>query len=243
MLGVIVGTGLNQLAALAKDEGKLIDTPYGLTSGELLHVELLGERLVLLPRHGRSHSVPPHLINYRANIWALKDAGVSDIVAFAAVGGISAQMSPGSLVLPDQIVDYTYGRKQTFFEENFSPDQHIDFTYPYTQSLRKKILQAANKESIRMVEEGVYACTQGPRLETAAEIKKLARDLCDIVGMTAMPEAALAKEQNVNYATIAIVVNWAAGLTEDIISMDEIKKIAGNAEESLVSIISGLLKA
>ena len=224
MLGLITGTGLQQLTRYA-DQADTIETPYGATSAELFTLTINDQQLVLLPRHGKTHSVPPHLINYRANLWALKQLGVTDIIAFAAVGGITPAMSPATLVLPEQIIDYTYSREQTFFTENFSADQHIDFTYPYSKSLCEQLMAAARAEKLAILTQGTYACTQGPRLETAAEIQKLKRDGADIVGMTAMPEAALARELKINYQTLAIVVNWAAGISQDTITMEWQKRL------------------
>lgn len=241
MLGLIAGTGLNKMADFAQADAKKVETPYGLTSGELTKLRINGQDVLLLPRHGQAHTVPPHLINYRANIWALKDAGVSDIVAFAAVGGISSDMSPATLVLPDQIIDYTYSREHTFYTDNFSADKHIDFTQPYSERLHSKLLAAAKALSINILASGTYACTQGPRLETAAEIQRLKKDACHIVGMTAMPEAALARELQINYQTLAVVVNWAAGISDDEITMESIISIMHDAEASLQKIITKLL--
>ncbi len=238
MLGVIAGTGLNNIADFTTQKASIVDTPYGKTSGELLHLTVNHKDVVFLPRHGSSHSVPPHLINYRANIWALKEAGVKEIVAFAAVGGITNKMSPGSIVLPDQIIDYTYSREHTFHTDNFSADQHIDFTFPYSEDLRNKLFNITQQLDIDVVAPATYACTQGPRLETAAEICKLRRDACDIVGMTAMPEAALARELNLDYQNIAVVVNWAAGISDERITIESIKQIMENAEQNLQKIIS-----
>lgn len=211
MLAIIGGTGAGQLANLEVTRRQVVRTPYGDPSGPLTFGEVGGKPVVFIARHGYGHTIPPHLINYRANIWALADQKVTRIVAIASVGGIRADMGPGVLTLPDQIIDYTWGRKQTMYEGGLHPVTHIDFTEPYSADLRATVLAAARQVGVDIVDGGVYACTQGPRLETAAEIRRIQRDGGDIVGMTAMPEAALAREAGLEYATIAVVSNWAAG--------------------------------
>jgi 5'-methylthioadenosine phosphorylase len=167
--------------------------------------------VVFLARHGYGHTIVPHEVNYRANLWALKDAGVAQVVSVASVGGIPARLAPGSLVVPHQVIDYTWGRAATFFEGPGVAVNHIDFTEPYASGLRTRILKAAADCKEALVDGGVYAATQGPRLETAAEITRLERDGADIVGMTGMPEASLARELGLHYAAIAVVANYAAG--------------------------------
>lgn len=208
---VIGGTGLYQLDGLTEIERRRLDTPWGEPSSEIIVAELKGKPVAFLARHGLSHTIPPHKVNYRANLWALKECGVKNIIAVAAVGGITEKMSPESIVIPDQIIDYTYGRKHTYFEENLQSVTHIDFTEPYSALIGKKLIAAAKKLSMSVESSGVYAATQGPRLESAAEIERLKRDGADIVGMTGMPEAALARELGLEYACCALVVNWAAG--------------------------------
>jgi 5'-methylthioadenosine phosphorylase len=185
---------------------------------------LNGREVVFLARHGYGHTIPPHAVNYRANIWALASQGVKAIVAVASVGGIRADMGPGVLAVPAQIIDYTHGRKGTFFDGADGIVKHIDFTHPYTPSLRRRILDACARCEEPVIDGGVYATVQGPRLETAAEIDRLERDGADMVGMTAMPEAALAREAGVDYAGLSVVVNWAAGRGSSAggISFDEI---------------------
>ena len=222
-LAVIGGSGLTRFEGLEIVERRWIDTPYGKPSAPLILGGLSGRELVFLPRHGETHALPPHRINYRANIAALKGVGVTHVIAVAAVGGITPKMAPQVLVVPDQIIDYSYGRDHTFFEGGESGVTHVDFTYPYSQSLRRLLLNAGNSAGIGMVDGGCYGCTQGPRLETAAEIARMERDGCDLVGMTGMPEAALAREAGLEYACLAVVVNWAAGKTEGVVSMAEIE--------------------
>ena len=201
-----------------------IETPYGSPSGPLTFARLAGRELVFLARHGYQHTIPPHKVNYRANLWALKQVGVERIIAVAAVGGITEQMGPAQVAIPDQIIDYTYGREHTFFEGGDSGVEHVDFSYPYSESLRSKLLAAAEGQPFSIIAQGTYGATQGPRLETAAEIARMKRDGCDLVGMTGMPEAVLAHELGLEYACCAVVANWAAGCTEGIITMEEIEE-------------------
>ena len=214
MLAIIGGSGLTQLANLERIHRRQIGTPYGEPSAALAFGEIAGHPVVFLARHGEGHTLAPHEVNYRANVWALKQAGATDIVSIATVGGIAERAGPGMLVVPDQIIDYTWGRASTYFEGPGVPVKHVDFTEPYSQPLREKLLAAARACGEPVLEGGVYATTQGPRLETAAEIERLARDGADIVGMTAMPEAALARELGLAYAAIAVVANAAAGRGE-----------------------------
>lgn len=211
MLGIIGGTGLTQLANLKITRRQLIRTPYGEPSGPLTFGELGGKSVVFLARHGSGHTIPPHGVNYRANIWALHSEGVRDIVAVATVGGIHADLGPGTIALPDQIIDYTHGRKNTYYDDVDKPVIHIDFTEPYCPRLRGLCLQASRQSGEPLIDGGVYAAMQGPQLETAAEINKLERDGATMVGMTGMPEAVLARELEISYAAICPVVNHAAG--------------------------------
>lgn len=211
MLAIIGGSGLSQLDNLEIKNRKVARTPYGEPSGPLTFGSVSGRDVVFLARHGQDHSMAPHEVNYRANLWALKQERVDAVVAVAAVGGIRKDLVPGTLVLPDQIIDYTWGRGSTFFEGPGTPVTHVDFTEPYSVSVRERIREAAEACGERLLEGGVYAATQGPRLETAAEINRMERDGADVVGMTAMPEAVLARELGVDYAAIAVVANYAAG--------------------------------
>jgi len=211
MLAIIGGSGFTQLSNLAVSRRQVVRTPYGEPSGALTFGKIGGREVVFLARHGYGHTLPPHQVNYRANIWALHAQGVKNVVAIAAVGGIRSDFQPGMLALPDQIIDYTHGRADTFFTLADRGVRHIDFTLPYCQTLRAACLKAAQQTGEKISNGGVYAATQGPRLETAAEINRLERDGADMVGMTGMPEAALAREIGLCYATIAIVVNYAAG--------------------------------
>lgn len=212
MYAVIGGSGLSQLPEFEITKRLVQRTPYGEPSGVLTIGRLVGHDVVFLARHGYGHTIAPHEINYRANMWALAQLEIDGIVAVASVGGIRPDLVAGSLVVPDQILDYTHGRSNTFFEGESEAVRHIDFTWPYDESLRKSLVYAADSVGEQVVQGGCYACTQGPRLETAAEVKRLARDGADIVGMTGMPEAALARELEIPYAHLALVVNQAAGV-------------------------------
>ena len=211
MLAIIGGTGLTQLTNLEISHRQVMRTPYGEPSGAITFGHLRQHEVMFIARHGYGHTIPPHEVNYRANLWALKEQGAQRIISVAAVGGIREDLLPGVIVLPDQIIDYTHGREFTYFDGRDCSVTHIDFTQPYSQELRQQILDAGRCADIPCLDGGVYAATQGPRLETAAEINRLERDGADMVGMTGMPEAALAKELGLNYAAIAVVVNHAAG--------------------------------
>ena len=211
MLGIIGGTGLAQLQNLIITRRQIARTPYGEASQPLIFGKLAGIDVVFLARHGAGHTIPPHAVNYRANIWALHSVGVTHLLAIATVGGISSDLAPGDIVLPQQMIDYTYGRKNTYHDGIELPVKHIDFTEPYSASLRQICKQAGLNIGQIMHENGVYACVQGPRLETAAEINRLERDGATLVGMTGMPEAALARELGLHYAALCPVVNHAAG--------------------------------
>ena len=210
-LGIIGGSGLARLDALQVERQELVSTPYGEPSAAITFGRLDGARVIFLPRHGSEHTIPPHRINYRANLWAIKQAGVERIVGVAAVGGISAGMGPGVLCVPDQLVDYTWGRKHTLYEAELDSVTHIDFTEPYCAIMRQALLAAAEKAAVAVCNGGAYGATQGPRLESSAEIRRLERDGCDMVGMTGMPETSLARELGLCYASLALSVNWAAG--------------------------------
>jgi 5'-methylthioinosine phosphorylase len=236
-LAIIGGTGLTSLQSLEIVRREVMHTPYGEPSGALTHGVLGGTDVVFLARHGDAHTIAPHRVNYRANLWALKETGARRIIAVCAVGGISQDMSPRALAIPDQIIDYTWSREQTFFDTGLSQVTHIDFTQPYCEDLRGLLIAAADAAGIEVIPHGTYGATQGPRLETAAEIRRMERDGCDMVGMTGMPEAALARELDLCYAHCAVSANWAAGRGEGVIQMHE---IATNLERSMQE-IRGLL--
>ncbi len=223
-IAIIGGTGLTSLTGVEITGTREVDTPYGSPSSALNFGRLGDQEIIFLPRHGNPHAISPHKINYRANIHALKESGVENIIAVNAVGGITSEMRPGRIVIPEQIIDYTYGRNHTFFEDELDEVTHIDFTKPYSVDLREQLTSSPVISDLNVFIGGIYAATQGPRLETAAEINKLEKDGCDIVGMTGMPEAALARELDINYVCLALVVNWAAGKSDDEITMAMIEK-------------------
>ena len=221
---VIGGTGFTEMSGLTVVREDLPETPFGEPSAPTTHGELAGAAVVFLPRHGAQHTIPPHRINYRANIWALKELGVTDVLAINAVGGIRPGVQPGDLLMPDQIVDYTWSRPHTFHDSGSLKLEHVDFTQPYSSSLREIVSKAAQTSGVHLWPDGTYGATQGPRLETAAEIHRMEMDGCDVVGMTGMPEASLARELHIRYAALAIIVNHAAGRGEGEITMELIKE-------------------
>lgn len=242
MLAILGGSGLSQLPGLADTRHIEARTRFGEPSAPLTFGRLAGREVLFLARHGEGHRLPPHQVNYRANIQALKDAGASQVAAIAAVGGIRADLGPGMLVVPGQIIDYTWGRPSTFFEAPDAGVAHIDFTEPYTAAMRARILAAAKACGEKVVDGGTYGVTQGPRLETAAEIRRMERDGADLVGMTAMPEAALAREAGLEYATLAVVVNHAAGKggSTEPISMAAIDEVLGQSMQRVRRILEAL---
>jgi 5'-methylthioadenosine phosphorylase len=210
MLAIIGGTGLTRLSTLAVTHRQVIRTPYGEPSAALIFGELAGHHALFLARHGHGHTIPPHRVNYRANLWALKEHGASAVFAVASVGAIRG-CDPGDLVLPHQLIDYTWGRPSTYFDGGDQQVVHVDFTHPYSQRLREICLAGAAAGNVELKDGGVYGAVSGPRLETAAEIDRIDRDGATLVGMTGMPEAVLARELGVDYAAVCVVVNHAAG--------------------------------
>jgi 5'-methylthioinosine phosphorylase len=263
MLAIIGGSGLTQLANLEITRRQVVRTPYGEPSGALTFGRLCGRDIVFLARHGYGHTLAPHEVNYRANIWALHAQGVEDVIAVNAVGGITSNAGPGAVggitpvpgavggitpvpgavVLPDQIIDYTYGRKHTFFEGAEAPVVHVDFTQPFCATLRSAVVAAARRAQVALLDGGVYAAVQGPRLETAAEIDRLERDGASLVGMTGMPEAALAREMELCYVMVAVVANHAAGRgnSAQSISVADIGRVLEGAMHKVRIIIEQLV--
>lgn len=222
-LAVIGGSGLYQFPGLENVSRRALETPYGPASGEVVLGDFAGKRLAFLARHGESHTLAPHRVNYRANLWALHALGARRVIGVNAVGGIRADMGPRTLVVPDQLIDYTHGRATSFCDVEGAEVKHIDFSEPYTASLRQALLDAAGRAGIAVIDGGCYGATQGPRLETRAEIARMKRDGCDLVGMTGMPEAALARELELQYACLSLVANFAAGCADEAeISIEEI---------------------
>lgn len=235
MIGIIGGTGLSEPSFLAQAATRQVLTPFAETEVQVFTGRMHGVELAFLPRHGKGHKVPPHRINYRANLWALHHIGVRTVIGVNAVGGIHAEMGPGRIAVPEQIIDYSWGREHTFFADGLDTVTHIDFTSPYDEILRQLLIASAGAHGVWP--HGVYACTQGPRLETAAEVARLRRDGCDMIGMTGMPEAALARELGLSYACLAVSVNWAAGLTQDIITMESIGAVLQSGMGAVLGII------
>lgn len=242
-LALIGGTGLYRLTALDDVHRHTVETPYGATSGDVIEGLLAGRRVLFLARHGEGHSLAPHEVNYRANLWALKSLGAQRVLGINAVGGISDRMAPRVIAVPDQIVDYTWGRAHTFFGEGGTVE-HVDMTWPYDMKLRSAALTAARLAHVDVVDGGTYGATQGPRLETAAEIRRMARDGCDLVGMTGMPETGLARELGLAYVCIALVANWAAGCGDQTeITLAEVLENVEHATANLPAIITKLIVA
>ena len=229
-LAIIGGSLLKEFDSFTKVTEERINTPYGTPSDNFVTGNINDMEVVYLNRHGFKHHIAPHQVNYKANMFVLKILEITHVIAITAVGGISEKMSPMKCVIPDQLIDYTHGRVQTFNDGNETSVNHIDFSYPFDDFLSVKLAQAIERDGFDCETEATYGVTQGPRLETVAEIKRMERDGCDIVGMTAMPEASLARELDINYANLSLVVNWAAGKSDNvhdvpkIISLDEINQ-------------------
>lgn len=242
MLGIIGGTGFNQFDQMSDQQHVTYPTPYG--EANILQGIWAGKELLFLARHGGGHNFAPHQIPYRANIKALFECGVTGIIAFQAVGAVDFSLRPGDIVVPLQLIDYTFGRDATFFDgSNFNLKQHVDFTYPFDDFLRSKLINTFEKVGVEIHSDGVYGVTQGPRLETAAEIERLRRDGCTIVGMTAMPEAILARELEIPYVSVSLVVNMAPGVSLEPISIELIQKEYKAARDRCMSVLECFVKS
>jgi 5'-deoxy-5'-methylthioadenosine phosphorylase len=242
-IAIIGGSGLTSLDGLVIANREVVRTPWGEPSGPITHGTFGGRRVAFLARHGSGHTIPPHKVNYRSNIWALKQIGIERVVAVAAVGGIHPAFTPAMIAIPDQIIDYTWSRGHTFFEDDLSDVVHVDFAEPYCSELRSALVQAAAEAEVDALDWGTYATTQGPRFESAAEIDKLERDGCHMVGMTGMPEACLAREAGLRYAHCTVVSNTAAGRGDAAISMGEIKTNLENGMRSTRALLERFLRA
>ncbi|PCJ17963.1 MAG: 5'-methylthioadenosine phosphorylase [Gammaproteobacteria bacterium] len=240
-VAVIGGSGLTALDSFLEVATHQVDTPYGATSAPIVEGILADKRIYFLARHGSNHTLAPHKINYRANLWALHQLGVRQIVSTNAVGGITAGYDAQAIVVPDQLIDYTYKREHSFCGDESFNIPHIDFTHPFCNVLRGRIINAANSLDLDIVASGVYGCTEGPRLESAAEIVRLERDGCDLVGMTCMPEASLARELDMSYASICLVVNKAAGKSDELISMKEIEAILNDSMSKVFELLQAIV--
>ena len=243
-LAVIGGSGLYNFPGLENAERHTVDTPYGPASGDIVVGDFAGKRIAFLARHGESHTLPPHRVNYRANVWALHSLGARRVVGVNAVGGIRDDMGPRVIVVPDQLIDYTHGRLTSYCDVEGAEVKHIDFSEPYAESLRRQLLDAARAAGVAAIDGGCYGATQGPRLETRAEIARMKRDGCDLVGMTGMPEAVLARELELDYACLALVANFAAGCGDEAeISIEEIFAHLAAATADVPRILAELLRA
>lgn len=245
MLAIIGGSGVVGSAVMPTTRREIARSPYGAPSSPLYHGMIGGREAVFIARHGPGHIHPPHKVNYRANLWALQEAGASAIVALATVGGIASDCAPGTVVVPDQLIDYTYGREHTFFDGGDRRVRHVDFTHPYDRALREQLIEAIGNSGNSALTRGVYGATQGPRLETTAEITRMAGDGATLVGMTGMPEAALARELDLPYVHLCVVANWAAGRgnSTEAISHEAIEETMRSAVPKVVQIIATLAAA
>lgn len=239
IIGIIGGTGVYDAEMLADIEEQSVLTKYGET--RLIIGEAKGHRVAFLNRHGAGHKLPPHLINYRANIDALKQIGVELVVATAAVGSLTKDIVPGDLVVMDQFIDFTYARKQTFFHGGGNDVMHVDMTEPYCAQTRNLIIKAAQQEQLPIVNQGTYVCTQGPRFETPAEVAMFAQLGGDVVGMTSVPEVVLAREAQLCYAAVSVVTNFAAGISQNPLTHQEVLEVMaankGNLKRLLFTVL------
>ena len=243
-LAIIGGSAIPQLKSFVVKKQERIETPYGETSAPLLHGVYAGRDIIFLYRHGEGRTTAPHKINYRANIWALKNNQVDNVISLALVGGIRADMTPGHFVFPDQLIDYTHGRPSTFFENDFNISRHLDFNYPYSTALHKVFVNAAQKLNLAYSDDAIYGVVQGPRFETIAEVNRLEKDGCDIIGMTAMPEAVLAAELEMNYASIAIVGTKVAGRSDGVrVDIDEMNRVIDGSMEKMYELLSSVVNS
>ncbi len=240
---VIGGTGITRLEGLGLVHTHSMKTPYGSPSRAIEEGLVHGCTVFFLARHGTPGAIAPHKINYRANMWALKSLGVTHVLAINAVGGINPAMPTGSLVIPDQIIDYTWGREHTFDDGSGGDLLHVDFTYPYDEGLRGDVLRIAADNCIPCCAPATHGVTQGPRLESAAEINRLERDGCDLVGMTGMPEAALARELELAYVSVCMVVNRAAGRGEQPITLEMMRETLAREALVVTQLLAQLFRA
>ncbi|MCP4411156.1 MAG: S-methyl-5'-thioinosine phosphorylase [Gammaproteobacteria bacterium] len=241
-MAIIGGSGLYHFQNLNIMGKESISTIYGEPSADIIVGQLENQTVLFLPRHGIKHQIAPHKVNYRANIQALNNLGAEAIISINGVGGISPLLQPGDIVIPDQVIDYTYGRENTFYNDFSKGIQHVEFTYPFDEALRQNVIQSLSKQpDLRAVTSGVYGCVQGPRFETAAEIKRMATDGCTLVGMTAMPEAVLARELELPYVSICTVANMAAGISDEPIAMEDIMKFMEEGLSNIQELIRNTL--
>jgi 5'-methylthioadenosine phosphorylase len=238
-LGLIGGSGVYDIPGVEISDSVKMTTPYGEPSDVYRIGRFEGSEVAFLPRHGSMHHIQPHKINYRANIWGFRELGVKRILSIGASGGISSAMEPGSIAAPDQIIDMTSGRYSTFYDED--EVVHIDFTQPFCPDLRKHIVAAAEKAGIRVIWQGTYICVNGPRLETASEIKAFSILGADMVGMTGMPEAVLARELEICFAAISVITNFAAGISGEKLTATEVVESMKGSTEKIKALLTAFL--
>jgi 5'-methylthioadenosine phosphorylase len=239
-VGIIGGTGFYEDGILSEEKDVVLSTPYGQASIKMGVYK--GREVVFLARHGAGHTVPPHLVNYRANIWALREIGVEKVIATAAVGSLQKDLRPGEIVLVDQFLDFTKSRSQTFFEGDGDGVLHVDVTNPYCPSLREEICRSAEMIQVVLHNGGTYVCTEGPRYETPAEIRMFRSLGGDVVGMTSVPEVVLAKEATLCYAAITLVTNYGAGIASRPLSHQDVISAMNDAQGLLRRIIFSALE-
>ena len=242
-IAIISGGDFDKITGVSLVGEIFQDTPWGETSSPIKILKIKNIEIFFLSRHGAPQRIPPHKINYRANIWALNKIDVKKIISINTVGGITKLMSPNEIIVPNQIIDYTFGRQSTYHEDNLTNVKHIDFTNPYTESLRKELINSAKNVKLNIHTKGTYGVTQGPRLETAAEISKLENDGCNIVGMTGLPEASLAREIDIDYASCCLVVNWAAGKSVEPINTKIMKENLARGIKDIMLLLSDFISA
>lgn len=239
MVGVIGGSGIYEIEGIDIKEERKVPTPFGEPSDFYRIGEMSGLKIAFLPRHGSPHHIAPHKINYRANILGFKELGAERIISINAVGGINKKMKPGDIVVPDQIIDMTEGRERTFYDRE--EIVHVDFTEPYCPELRSAIFSAGERTGIKLTQKASYICTNGPRLETAAEIRAFSVLGADVVGMTGMPEAILARELELCFAGLAIITNHAAGISGTRLTTGEVVEKMRESTEKIKRLLKETL--
>lgn len=239
MIGLIGGSGLYEIPGFKVSERRAVETPYGLPSDEFMIGELSGRTVVFLPRHSFKHNIPPHKVNYRANIRGFKELGAERVIAVSAVGGINSSLRPGDIVLLNQLIDFTKSRVNTFYDGD--DVVHVDFTEPYCPELRESFIRASESGGIKLRNAGTYICVEGPRLETAAEIGFFSSMSADVVGMTGMPEAVLARESELCYVALSVVTNLAAGISPVKLTTKEVVETMNGSIEVVKTLLTGAI--
>lgn len=245
MYAILGGSGFSDRSIFTVNERIEVTTPYGPTSSPVVLGRLGGQDVVFIHRHGFSHQFAPHRVPYRANIWALKQMKVDGIIGVGTAGGIAEPLGPGGIAIVDQLIDYTWGRRVTYFDSPETGVQHVDLTWPFDRTMHAKLVAAAKRLAIPVMRHGVYACTQGPRLRTAAEVRRIARDGGDLIGMTLYPECALARELGVPYAGICVSVNHAAGMgsSQRGIAFARLTEIVNQSVRKVLRVVERMVRA